>query len=45
MLEPDAVAVYDMIAGGNLTGDYEIVRQGCDWFRKHFPKQYMILLD
>jgi hypothetical protein len=45
LLEPDAVAVYDMITGGNLTGNYELVRQGCDWFRQHFPKQYMILLD
>ena len=45
MLDPDAIAVYDMITGGNLTGNYEIVRQGCDWFREHFPKEYMILLD
>ena len=45
MVEPDAVAVYDMISGGNLTGNYELVRQGCDWFRRYFPKQYMILLD
>lgn len=45
MLEPDAIAVYDMISGGNLTGEYEIVRQGCNWFRKYFPKEYMILLD
>jgi hypothetical protein len=45
ILEPDAVAVYDTIMGGNLTENWEVVRQGCDWFRKHFPNEYMILLD
>lgn len=45
MLEPDAVAVYDCITGGNLTGNYDIVRKGCSWFREHYPKEYMILLD
>jgi hypothetical protein len=45
VLEPDAVAVYDTIMGGNITENWEVVRQGCDWFRKHFPSEYMILLD
>ena len=45
MLEPDAVAVYDCIMGGNMTGNYSIVEKGCDWFLKHFPQEYMILLD
>lgn len=45
MLEPDAVAVYDCISGANMTGDYKTVRKGLDWFRKHFPQEYMILLD
>jgi len=45
MLEPDAVAVYDCITGANLTGDYKTVRKGLDWFRKHFPSEYMTLLD
>lgn len=45
MLEPDAVAVYDTIMGANMTGRYDLVRKGCEWFRKHFPKEYMILLD
>ena len=44
-LEPDAVAVYDSIMGGNMTGNYKIVQKGCDWFRKYFPEEYMILLD
>jgi hypothetical protein len=45
MLEPDAVAVYDSIRGAEMTGQYQIVRKGLDWFRKHFPAEYMILLD
>ena len=45
MLEPDAVAVYDCIMGGNMTGDYKTVRKGLDWFRKYFPAEYMVLLD
>ena len=45
VLTPEAVAVYDSITGANMIGDYKTVRQGLDWFRKHFPKEYMVLLD
>lgn len=45
MLEPDEIAVYDCITGANLTGDYDMVRKGLDWFRKYNPTAYMILLD
>jgi len=45
VLEPDAVAVYDCIQGAEMTGNYEMMEQGLAWFRKHFPKEYMILLD
>lgn len=45
VLTPEAVAVYDTITGANMTGDYKTVRLGLDWFRKHFPKEYMVLLD
>lgn len=45
MLEPDAVAVYDSIMGAEMIGDYKRVRKGLDWFRKHFPEEYMVLLD
>lgn len=45
MLEPDAVAVYDVMMGAERFGDYKTVRKGLDWFRKHFPAEYMILLD
>ena len=25
--------------------DYDLVRKGSDWFRKHNPKAYMVLID
>jgi hypothetical protein len=45
LLTPEAVAVYDTIMGSEMIGDYNTVRKGLDWFRKHFPAEYMILLD
>lgn len=45
MLSPQAVAVYDTIRGCEMFGDYKTVRKGLDWFRKYYPKEYMILLD
>jgi hypothetical protein len=45
MLTPEAVAVYDMIKGAEIMGEYELVRKGLGWFREHFAKEYMILLD
>jgi|TARA_A200000159_G_C7022873_1_gene214644 hypothetical protein len=51
-LEPDAVAVYDVIIGEQLTEAYgfgkpnwENVRKGLDWFAEYEPKAYMVLLD
>ena len=44
-LTPEAVAVYDTIMGCQLTGDYNNMRRGLDWFRRHFAKEYMVLLD
>mgnify|MGYP003134334093 FL=1 len=43
----DAVAVYDTIMGLQLTKNprWDLVRSGLDWFRKHEPKAYMVLLD
>mgnify|MGYP001361395121 FL=1 len=40
-----AIAVYDVILGAEMFGDYKSVRQGLDWFAKHFTKEYMVLLD
>ena len=40
-----AAAVYDTIIGSEMFQDYETVRKGLDWFRQHFAKQYMVVLD
>ena len=40
-----AAAVYDTIIGSEMLGDYDTVRKGLDWFREHFAKQYMVVLD
>ena len=40
-----AAAVYDVIMGAQATNRYDLVEQGCDWFSRNFPKQYMVLLD
>ena len=45
MLEPIAVAVYDAIKGAEMLNYYETVEAGVDWFREHYPKEYMVLLD
>jgi len=44
-LQPDAVAVYDMIKGSEAMRLYDDVRIGLDWFRQHEPDAYMVLLD
>lgn len=45
MLIPEAVAVYDCIMGAEMFGWYQMVQDGCAWFRQHYPKEYMVLLD
>ena len=40
-----AAAVYDTIIGAERFEDWATVRAGLDWFQKHFPKQYMVVLD
>lgn len=45
LLVPEAVAVYDTIMGAQMFGDWKTVRKGLDWFRRHFPEEYMVLLD
>ena len=45
MLEPIAVAVYDCIKGAEALGEFDTVEKGIDWFREHYPKEYMVLLD
>jgi|TARA_B100001250_G_C19817078_1_gene799136 hypothetical protein len=57
VLDPDAVATYDVIKGaeqiasmGMLSEErtqkmWEEVRLGLSWFKEHHPEEYMILLD
>ena len=45
VLRPTAIAVYDCIKGAEMMGEYDTVEKGIDWFRKHYPKEYMVLLD
>ena len=59
LLDPQEIAVYDVIMGANLTAEqfrkegkfkeaeqlYKDVRKGSDWFRKHNPEAYMVLID
>lgn len=59
LLDPQEIAVYDVIMGSNLTAErlaaqgkhkeaealYKDVRKGSDWFRKHNPEAYMVLID
>ena len=40
-----AAAVYDTIIGAERFEAWDIVRAGLDWFKKYFPKQYMVVLD
>ena len=44
-LPPDAVAVYDWIRGSEVCGLYDDMNRGLDWFRKHEPDAYYVLLD
>jgi len=44
-LQPTAIAVYDCIKGAEMLEEYDTVEKGIDWFREHYPKEYMVLLD
>ena len=55
-LQPDAVAVYDCLKGAEYLasgasiddGGHPLwvkVREGLDWFREYYAKEYMVLLD
>ena len=45
VLQPTAIAVYDCIKGAEAVEDFDIVRKGLDWFIKHYPNEYGVLLD
>ena len=36
---------YDQVHGMGTSPDWKLVRKGLDWFRQHFAKEYMVLLD
>ena len=40
-----AAAVYDVIIGAEMMEQWDLVRKGLDWFKQHFAKQYMVVLD
>ena len=44
-LNPVALAVHDTIKGAEMWRDYRTMQIGLDWFKEHYPKEYMILLD
>jgi hypothetical protein len=45
IIMPYAASVYDTIIGAEQFEGYEVMQAGLDWFRQHFPKQYMVVLD
>ena len=44
-LQPTAIAVYDCIKGAEMLEDFDMAEKGLDWFREHYPKEYLVLLD
>ena len=44
-LTPMAESVYSLCIGAERLGQYKIVRDCLDWFRKWYPSEYMDLLD
>ena len=51
-LPADAVAVYDVTMMASINAErsrdpriIKVLRKGLDWFRKHEPKAYYVLLD
>ena len=44
-LKPTTKAVYDCIKGAEYVEDFDMVRKGIEWFQKHYPKEYFVLLD
>jgi len=44
-LEPNELAMYDLIMGAQMMGEYKLMNKGLSWFRSANPKAYMVLLD
>jgi hypothetical protein len=45
ILVPEAIALYDYIKGCEVVGNGKGLSKGLSVFVKHWPKEYMILLD
>lgn len=45
ILDPVAVQVYDLAKGAEMTGKYDLLETTLSYFRKHWPAEYMTLLD
>ena len=45
MLSPEEVAIYDVLKGAEMLGQYDYVRKGLDWFMENNAEAYMVLLD
>ena len=39
------LSLYDLIKGAEALGQWKIVQDGVDWFRRNNAKAYMVLLD
>ena len=44
-VHPEVAAVYDLIKGAEMLGVHSTVERGLDWFKQHYAKEYMVLLD
>lgn len=44
-LEPDAVALYDLIKGFEVLGDYKNMQKALAHFSENWPDEYFTLLD
>ena len=44
-LEPNELAMYDLIMGAQMMGEYKLMNKGLSWFRSANPEAYMVLLD
>lgn len=44
-LTPEAVAIYDVIKGAEVTKNEPLMLMGLDIFRTKWPREYMTLLD
>jgi hypothetical protein len=42
---PEFAAAMQQSLDLKCLADYDTVRKGFDWFKQHFAKQYMVVLD